>query len=145
MDGTKIETVCKTSDLDAVVDLLKSDKTIPIYDSIRLAQIKLDPTHVLHWVMIYKDYKTNILRQQRPPKPCDCVYNEELFYNNMLRFISKLRYKFLNKNPKMNYYVIKFIIPSIATKSEIFYSNMNSEQIWIKKVRGYMAGNVGCI
>lgn len=146
IDGTKITVVCNKSDLDAIVEILRSSETIPVYDSIKLAEIKLDPKHVLYWVMIYKDHMTQIIRQRRPLKPCDTVYNEEMFYNNMLRFISKMRYKFLEKNSSknLNYYVIKFIIPS-NVETEVFYTNMNSEQVWIKKVRGYMAGNVGCI
>jgi hypothetical protein len=151
IDGTKITVTCNKSDLDTIVEILRSSETIPVYDSIKLAELKLDPKHVLYWVMIYKDHMTQIIRQRRPVKPCDTVYNEEMFYNNMLRFISKMRYKFLENSvkdsvnsPKLSYYVLKFIIPS-NTETEVFYSNMNSEQVWIKKVRGYMAGNVGCI
>jgi hypothetical protein len=155
LDGTKLECSCEKVDLDNCITILKSNEIIPIYDSVRLADIKLNPKHVLYWVMIYKDYMTQIIRQRRPIKPCDTVYNEELFYNNMLRFISKMRYKFLSNDSKLknsdsqvsmklNYYIIKFIIPA-NSKHDIFYSNMNSDLRWIKKVRGYMSGNVGCI
>jgi hypothetical protein len=144
IDGTKYERHCEKSDLDNIISILKSEENIEIYDSVKLTEIKLNPKHILYWVMIYKDYMTQIIRQRRPIKPCDNVYNEELFYNNMLRFISKMRYKFLDKNPKLNYYVIKFIIPG-NFRNEIFYTNLNSELRWIKKVRGYIAGNVGCI
>jgi hypothetical protein len=144
LDGSKHEKHCEKSDLDNVIEILRSDVAIPIYDSIKLAEIKLDPTHVLYWVMIYKDHITQIIRQRRPVKPCDTFYNEELFYNNVLRFISKMRYKFLNVNTNLCYYVIKFIIPA-NYNSEIFYSNLNSELRWIKKVRGYLGGNVCCL
>lgn len=158
LDGLKLEKTCDKSDLDTIIELLKSSTKIPLYDSIRLAEIKLDSKHVLYWVMIYKDYMTQVIRQQRPTKPFDAFFNEDMFYNNMLRFISKMRYKFLtnsgSKKPKniedspvsqkLNYYVIKFIIPS-NVGYEIFYTNLNSEQKWIKKVRGYMCGNVACI
>lgn len=157
IDNTTKDVVCNKSDLHKVIEILRSDEKIPIYDSIKLAELKLDPKHVLYWVMIYKDYMTQIIRQKRPVKPCDTVYNEEMFYNNMLRFISKMRYKFLensvsSKNflnsrssySNLNYYVIKFIIPS-NIETEVFYTNMNSEQAWIKKIRGYIGENVGCI
>jgi hypothetical protein len=143
-DNTRILKNCSTSDLDKVIEVLKSSEIIEIYDSVKLSEIKLDPTHVLYWVMVYKDHMTQIIRQRRPIKPCDCVYNEEIFYNNMLRFISKMRYKFLIKNPKLNYYVIKFIIPG-NFRNEIFYTNLNSDLRWIKKIRGYIGDNVGCI
>jgi hypothetical protein len=61
-----------------------------------------------------------------------------------------MRYKFLEKNSpktrdaKLQYYVLKFIIPS-NIETEVFYTNMNSEQVWIKKIRGYIGDNVGCI
>lgn len=146
IDGSTLTAYCSTSDLDKIADLLKTSEVIETYDSVKLAEIKQNPKHVLYWVMIYKDYMTNILRQRRPIKPCDCVYNEEMFYNNMLRFISKMRYKFLENSRKdsLCYYIIKFIIPS-NTENEVFYSNMNSEQVWIKKIRGYIGDNVGCI
>jgi len=150
IDGLKLEQTCDKSDLDTIIELLKSSTKIPLYDSIRLAEIKLDSKHVLYWVMIYKDYMTQVIRQQRPTKPFDAFFNEDMFYNNMLRFISKMRYKFLKNledspgSKKPNYYVIKFIIPA-NVGYEIFYTNLNSEQKWIKKVRGYMCGNVACI
>ena len=158
IDGSKLEVKCDKSDLDLIVEILQSNETIPVYDSIRLSEIKLEPKNVLYWVMIYKDYMTQIIRQRRPVKPYDYIYNEEMFYNNMLRCISKMRYKFLKNHDSqdspvftklknqisLNYYIIKFIIPG-NNPNEVFYSNMNSEQIWIKKVRGYIGDNVGCI
>lgn len=149
IDGSSITAYCSTSDLDKITEILRTSEVIETYDSVKLAEIKKDPTHILYWVMIYKDHMTNVLRQRRPVKPCDCIYNEEMFYNNMLRFISKMRYKFKSfasksSNKDLNYYIIKFIIPS-NIETEVFYSNMNSEQVWIKKVRGYIGDNVGCI
>lgn len=135
----------ETFNLEELCKILESDEEIPALEGDDLQMLKDRPESIYYWIMYYKDLMVNKKRLERPLKPVMAyALNEEEFYSYIFRFLAKLRYKITTHNPSVKYYVLKFTIPS-NLNYDVFYTNLNSEQRWFKKIRGLINGNPGCI
>jgi hypothetical protein len=131
--------------LEALAQLLESDEEIPALDGDELQLMKDKPESVYYWIMYFKDLMVNKKRLERPLKPVMAyALNEEEFYSYIFRFLSKLRHKIVTYNPSVKYYVLKFTIPS-NLRYDVYYTNLNSSCIWMKKIRALINGDPGCV
>ena len=112
--------------------------TIHKHEMRYISHLKVDPNHYIYWLMKYKDIHLSIIKKEKPLVPLmpKIVYNPNYLFNKL----THLRYKMLNMNSKLNYFLITIEInySVLMNKnkmiSDVFYFNIN-KQCWLKKIR----------
>jgi hypothetical protein len=100
-----------------------------------------DPNDVIYWAGLYKDECVDKLKLQRPIKG---DLPKLISYGQLLSKISLLRYRFLNNNPDLNYYLIRIRINGIGSKNVIQFKYPDCDD-WISRSRVILDTGPGCI
>ena len=123
-------------------DLLLSDVLIDVGDGDVIRSRKDNHHDVIYWITKYKDYKMNILRDEKPVRIPYYNFSENI-YSNQFSLLSNLRYKFIEKNENINYFLIKINFPTRFPK-KIYFRN-NDYDSWNIRTRTTVNGEPGCL
>lgn len=127
-----------------IAEILESDAPIEILNGIQLNDYKSSDDNIYYWVMFYKDYIISKIRVRKPIKP-EYSYNElSHLYCDYFRCLTKLRYKFIIKNPEINYYLLKIVIPG-KKNFRTYYKHPIYEWKWMTKIRAIGVQGPCCI
>ena len=140
-----IEFIKKSGEADVyykVIELLKSKEEIPIGDGIEIGIRKMNKNDVVHWVTEYKDIMVDMHKSQRPIRMGYINYGEN-FYTTQLALLNNMRYRFLNNNSELNYYLIKIKFPT-DFHSKIYFKTHDMEN-WIIRTRAIVNDSPGCL
>ena len=100
-----------------------------------------DPNDVIYWAGLFKDECVDKLKILRPVKD---ELPKLLSYNQLLSKISLLRYRFLNNNPDLNYYLIRIKVKGITSKNLVEFKHPDCDD-WISRSRIILDTGPGCI
>jgi len=123
-----------------VVELLKSSKEIPVGDGTEIAQRKFNKHDVIYWITEFKDTTIDKLKAERPNKLPYISYDG--VHSTQFSLLTNLRYRFLNNNDDIHYYLIKISFPT-NIESKIFFRNYDEDN-WIMRTRSIVNGGPGC-
>jgi len=117
-----------------IAEILESDETIEILNGIQLNDYKSDDNNIYYWVMFYKDYTISKIRARKPVKPEYTQGDLNHLYCDYFKCLTKLRHKFVTLNSKVNYYLLKIIIPGKKNYTT-YYKHPIYEWKWMTKIR----------
>ncbi len=118
------------TDIDQILNLLKSDSYISVPPGEEIAFLKEDPTSFIYWLVKFKDDKVQEISKCKPKKPINpCFFG----LSQILSKISYLRYRFC-QNPDINYYLIVIDIKGTNLDSNSTYK-LNSQAGWVFQQR----------
>ena len=121
------DTFDNETDKIRIISQLKGTEYIPIPEFNELQLRKKNKNDILYWLVTFKDYYTDKISKQRPPKP---IYYRAYSPLQIISKLSLMRSVF-SKIKGVNYYLIKIKINGEKIK-DIYYKN-NCE--WVKKIR----------
>ncbi len=140
-----IEYIKKSGEADVyskVIELLESKDEIPIGDGVEIGIRKMNKHDVVHWVTEYKDMMVDMHKSIRPIRMGYVSFGEGI-YTTQLSLLSNMRYRFLNNNSELNYYLIKIKFPT-DFHSKIYFKNHEMEN-WIIRIRTIVNDAPGCL
>jgi len=125
-----------------IISTLESDKEIEINLGNFFYKRCKDPNDIMYWTGRFKDDNISKLKKTKPiigevPK----LISRSL----LLRKISYLRYKFLNKNPNLNYYLIDIQIRGEDNIKNIEFRLDPDSDEWFHKNRTILNSGPSCI
>lgn len=140
---TQLIAFCKKhSAAQHIIDLLESDTEIPVELNKVFYKRFRDKNDVVHWAGEFKDYSIEKLQQIKPsrgelPKiTSNCL---------LLRKISDLRFRFLQNNDNINYYIIIININGKDNEKVVSFRLDSNEEDWIVRSRVITPMGPGCI
>ena len=96
--------------------------------------LKIDPCHYIFWLMKFKDEILTKIKKLKPKMP-DMTFIKINGHSYIYKHLSNLRYKFVESNKDINYFIINIKINSLDKNcSPILYYDIH-KKIWIKKIR----------
>jgi len=125
-----------------VIDLLNSDTPIEVGDGTEIGIRKIDKNDVIYWITEYKDKKINEIKKLRPDNIQYITFSNSI-YTTYFTLLSNLRYKFVENNKDIKYYMIKISFPTNFAKS-IFYKNLENHK-WQLRTRILVNGHPCCV
>lgn len=112
--------------------------TIYSHEMRNIAHLKIDPSHYIYWLMMFKEEHLNKIQSMKPFKPRIPKINQGPTY--LINNLTELRSKMINNNDKLNYFILKIVFPSNSNDYDtIYYRN---DSTWLTKQRHYNE-NVG--
>lgn len=126
---------------DDIIKFYESDKLIEILSADEITARKLNDNDIIYWVTTYKDSMVDYYKSIKPERVCKIHFNN--IYTNQMLYLTNLKEKFIKNNKKINYYIIKFELPTNI--GDTYYRNLNLTNKWIMKRRQYVNGNPGCL
>lgn len=129
-------------ELYKISELLLSDELIDVGDGDVIRSRKDNLHDVIYWITKYKDHMTDILRDQKPIKIPFYNFSQNI-YSNQFSLLSNLRYRFIENNKNINYFLIKINFPTRYSK-KIYFRN-NDYDIWNIRIRAIVNGGPGCL
>lgn len=129
--------------LNKISELLLSDEIIFVKDGHEIRSRKENIYDVIHWITKYKDHMIDIVKELRPSKIQYCNFSQNI-YVNQFSLLSGLRYKFIERNKDIDYYLIKIIFPTKFPK-KIYFRNNEYKNNWSTRIRTIVNGDPGCI
>ena len=115
-------------------EILESNQHIEVLNGIQLCDYKSSDENVYYWVMYYKDMIIEEIRKRKPVKPQYIHNSFDIIYTTYFQLLTKMRYKFIQNNPKCNYYMIKITIPG-KKETPVYFKHPIYDWKWIRKVR----------
>jgi hypothetical protein len=140
-----IEYIKRSGEADTynkIIELLESKEEIPIGDGVEIGIRKMNKHDVVHWVTEYKDMMVDLHKSQRPIRMGYLNYGEG-FYTTQLSLLNNMRYRFVNNNSDMNYYLIKISFPTDFT-SKVYFKTHDMEN-WLIRTRTIVNDSPGCL
>lgn len=133
---------CKDNEADgAIIFALENNEYIDLEYNHKFHLRFSNPSDIVYWIGQYKDHCVDKLKDLRPKRD---ILPKLQSYEQLLSKISLLRYRFLNNNPDLNYYLIRIKINGVssAKKVEFKYPGCDS---WISRSRIILDTGPGCI
>ena len=133
---------CKDNEADeTIIFALENNEYIDLEYNDKFHLRFSNPSDIVYWIGQYKDACIEKLKKKRPTKD---ILPKLQSYEQLLSKISLLRYRFLNNNPDLNYYLIRIKINGVssAKKVEFKYPGCDS---WISRSRIILDTGPGCI
>lgn len=130
-----------TEEYHHIIDLLESSAEIPVGDGAEIALRKLDKHDIIYWLTSCKDTYIDKIKSERPYK-IPYMYYSNSIYVNQFSLLSNLRYRFINNNVGLHYYLVKISFPT-KYDSKIYFRNENDEK-WIIRTRAIVNNVPGC-
>lgn len=98
--------------------------------------LKIDPSHYIFWLMKFKDEILTKIKKLKPKMPDMTLVKIINGPSYMYKHLSNLRYKLVESNKDINYFIINIKINLLDDKncSAILYYDIH-KKIWIEKVR----------
>lgn len=125
-----------------IIDLLESDKEIPVELNKVFYKRFRDKNDVVHWAGEFKDYNIEQLQEIKPTRgELPKITNSCL----LLRKISDLRYRFLKNNNNINYYIIIVKINGKSNDKVISFRLDSNTNDWLIRSRVVTPMGPGCI
>lgn len=125
-----------------IIDLLESDKEIPVELNKIFYKRFRDKNDVVHWAGEFKDYNIEQLQEIKPTRgELPKITNSCL----LLRKISDLRYRFLKNNNNINYYIIIVKINGKSNDKVISFRLDSNTNDWLIRSRVVTPMGPGCI
>lgn len=100
-----------------------------------ISHLKIDKLHYIYWLMLFKDENLTRIKSMKPE--IDQIPRVTNGPKYLYKHLTNLRYKLINKNKDLNYFIINVkIIPNKCqtNKQPILYYDLD-KQAWIKKIR----------
>ena len=126
-----------------IADQLETNHKFHILNGIEIGEQKNDMNNVYHWITEYKDISIDIIKLNKPKRPCMNGRADEV-YQNQLQLLTNLRYRFIKANKNINYYIFKISLPT-NHKYNISYSSLKVGATLCSKVRMLVDGIPCCI
>ena len=96
---------------------------------------------IVYWIGLYKDECLEKIKLLRPKKD---ILPKLQSYEQLLSKISLLRYRFLNNNPDLNYYLIRIKINGVGSTNKVEFKHPDCDE-WISRSRIILDTGPGCI
>jgi hypothetical protein len=100
-----------------------------------------DHMDIVYWIGLYKDECLEKIKLLRPKKD---ILPKLQSYEQLLSKISLLRYRFLNNNPDLNYYLIRIKINGVGSTNKVEFKHPDCDE-WISRSRIILDTGPGCI
>lgn len=139
-----IKFIKKREDYENYTEIIKfyeSDSMIDILTADEITARKTNMNDIIYWVASYKDSMVDYYKSIKPERVSKIYFNN--IYVNQLLFLTNLRERFIKFNKNINYYVIKFTIPTNI--GDTYYRNLNLTNKWMMRRRQFVNGNPGCL
>jgi hypothetical protein len=130
------------SELKKLSDLFLSKEVILVGNGDEIRMRRENIYDVVHWITKYKDFMIDTLKENKPAKIQYCNFSQNI-YNNQFCLLSNLRFKFIERNKDIDYYLIKINFPTKFPK-KIYFRN-NEFDNWNTRIRTIVNGAPGCI
>lgn len=124
-----------------IIDFYESDKLLDILSAEEITARKINNNDVIYWVASYKDSMVDYYKSIRPEKVFKVNFNN--IYLNQFIYLTNLKARFIKNNKNINYYLIKFTLPTNI--GDTYYRNLNLTNKWIMRRRQIINGNPGCL
>jgi|SaaInlStandDraft_6_1057023.scaffolds.fasta_scaffold03376_9 hypothetical protein len=126
---------------NTIIKLLENNNKIPITLNEEFYKRMKDKNDVIYWATSFKDHHIEIIQLLRPKrKILPILTNSSIILSN----ISDMRYKFINSNENINYYLIVIDIFGKNNKKEVRFRLPNTD-IWYSRTRVNLNTGPGCI
>lgn len=97
-----------------------------------ISHLKVDKSHYIYWLMQFKDSNLERIKKMKPEIPeLPKVKNDPEY---IYKHLTNLRYKLLESNTNLNYFIINIKIHKTQYDEDVMYYNMR-KKMWIKKIR----------
>lgn len=110
------------------------DFIIKEHEMRHISHLKINPSHYIYWLMKFKDLNLEKIKKQKPEMPdIPKIINDP---KNIYKKLTHLRYKLINSNNNLNYFVINIKInkKNNINSNSIIYYNLHKKK-WIKNIR----------
>ena len=92
-----------------------------------ISHLKTDPTHYIYWLMLFKEENLLKIKKNKPEVPnISKIYNSPQY---LFTHLTNLRYKLLNSNRDINYFIIHISIKINFKNNNIIYYKHNNKYI----------------
>lgn len=126
-----------------IADQLETYHKFKILTGFEIGEQKSDMNNVYHWITEYKDISIDMIKLNKPKRPCMNSRIDEV-YQNQLQLLTNLRLKFIKANSDINYYCLKISLPT-NHKHNISYSSLKAGATLYSKVRMLVDGSPCCL
>lgn len=99
-----------------------------------ISHLKIDESHYIYWLMKFKDENLTIIKSMKPEIPqMPRITNGPKY---LYKHLTNLRYKFINKNKDLNYFIInvKITRATIGIQTHVLYYDLY-KKMWFEKIR----------
>ena len=123
-----------------IIAQLESSDNIIIPSGYELDEYKKENTNIYYWIMNYKDYLIDGIRQKKPIKPINL---NKRTLSSLLTKISNLNGKFI-KDTTIKFYLIIVNINGKNNNEKIYYKLPDTQE-WLYRSRTLIKGEPSCV